>query len=532
MKKTTTWSGVRQVTRREFVGSAIAAGAVFAHAPAVLRGQNLNSKLNIAVIGAGGRGRASLNELTLDPANPPKRTDGSGSLDKHPDENIVALCDINQESLDSAGVRLPEGREVHRPPEGVRQARRLRLRRGRHRRAHARVRDLPRAHARQARLLREAARLQHLGNTPHSRDGAETPNLSTQMGNQGHASPARRMIKEILNTGVIGKVNEVHVWAEPRVGPAGRRIGREVRQAARVLQRHPDRRSVPRDDAGAGQHPLRPVDRARARAAVPRDLLPGPRWYRWWDFGNGTMSDLGSHDNDVPYTVLDLWRQDAKAGRYLAPLTVAGRVANGQGAQGTGAGHAQGHLRLRRRGQSARAQAGVVPGRRQATGLDAGVGRQRSCIFMGEKGMLLGNGKLLPEDRFVDFKAPPESIPRSPGHWVEWVDHARAPGPVPGSNFQYARVDDRSQSPRQRRVPDREEDRVGLAEHEGEERAGSRAVRPASRVPQGMGRDTENVERRTQKVGAPLEAPLSLFSQDDGPAFTKPRSAATARWTE
>ena len=100
MKKTTTWSGVRNVTRREFVGSAIAAGAVFAHAPALLRGQNLNSKLDIAVIGAGGRGNASLNELTINPAAPPKRTDGSGPLDRHPDENIVALCDITQESLD------------------------------------------------------------------------------------------------------------------------------------------------------------------------------------------------------------------------------------------------------------------------------------------------------------------------------------------------------------------------------------------------------------------------------------------------
>ena len=28
--------------------------------------------------------------------------------------------------------------------------------------------------------------------------------------------------------------------------------------------------------------------------------FPGPKWYRWWDFGNGTMSDLGSHWNDLP----------------------------------------------------------------------------------------------------------------------------------------------------------------------------------------------------------------------------------------
>ena len=50
--------------------------------------------------------------------------------------------------------------------------------------------------------------------------------------------------------------------------------------------------------------------------------FPGPRLYRWWDFGNGTMSDLGSHDNDVPFTVLDLWRRNGKGGRVWAPLSV------------------------------------------------------------------------------------------------------------------------------------------------------------------------------------------------------------------
>ena len=40
--------------------------------------------------------------------------------------------------------------------------------------------------------------------------------------------------------------------------------------------------------------------------------MPGPKWYRWWDFGNGTMSDLGSHWNDLPFWALKL----------KAPLTV------------------------------------------------------------------------------------------------------------------------------------------------------------------------------------------------------------------
>ena len=62
----------------------------------------------------------------------------------------------------------------------------------------------------------------------------------------------------------------------------------------------------------------------------------------------------------------------------------------------------------------------------------------RSCVFIGENGMLLGNGKLLPEEKFKDFKKPAETLPRSPGHWVEWVNYAKGNGPVPGSNFQYS----------------------------------------------------------------------------------------------
>src|SRR5690606_29141931 len=52
----------------------------------------------------------------------------------------------------------------------------------------------------EARLIRETA--------------ARNPRLSMQMGSRGHASPARREIREILETGVIGKVREVHVWAD------------------------------------------------------------------------------------------------------------------------------------------------------------------------------------------------------------------------------------------------------------------------------------------------------------------------------
>ena len=77
-----------------------------------------------------------------------------------------------------------------------------------------------------------------------------------------------------------------------------------------------------------------------------------------------------------------------------------------------------------------RATANRQVGRRQWGG--------RSCLFIGDKGMLLGNGKLLPEEKFKDFPKPPETLPRSPGHWVEWINYAKGQGPVPGSNFQYS----------------------------------------------------------------------------------------------
>ena len=60
MKKKTKKAGQCQMTRREFVGGGLAAGAVVTGAPALLRGQNLNSKLDIAFIGAGGRGSANI----------------------------------------------------------------------------------------------------------------------------------------------------------------------------------------------------------------------------------------------------------------------------------------------------------------------------------------------------------------------------------------------------------------------------------------------------------------------------------------
>src|SRR5947207_9955902 len=91
----------RRVTRREFVGT-LTAAAAFAGAPAILRGRNLNDKLDIAFIACGGRALASLGELTIAP--------GRGAAAGHPDENVTVLCDVNQIALDAASQRFPRAK--------------------------------------------------------------------------------------------------------------------------------------------------------------------------------------------------------------------------------------------------------------------------------------------------------------------------------------------------------------------------------------------------------------------------------------
>src|SRR5512136_25112 len=98
---------LRRITRREFVGGALAAGTVITAAPAFLRGQNLNNRLNIAMIACGGRGLANMNG-----DGPAGRGRGAGGGKPAPDttpaaptgiprENITVLCDIDQNAVDA-----------------------------------------------------------------------------------------------------------------------------------------------------------------------------------------------------------------------------------------------------------------------------------------------------------------------------------------------------------------------------------------------------------------------------------------------
>ena len=130
------------------------------------------------------------------------------------------------------------------------------------------------------------------------------------MGTQNHANDNYRRVVELIQSGAIGAVREVHVWHSRAWGwHENEQAARDAKDRFIVVRTPKESNPIPKGlnwDLWQGPAPARPFH---------NDYFPGPKWYRWWDFGNGTMSDLGSHLVDLPFWALKL----------EAPLTVEAR---------------------------------------------------------------------------------------------------------------------------------------------------------------------------------------------------------------
>src|SRR5216117_2237502 len=397
-------SGASGLNRRRFLkSSTVAAGTFLLAAPVLLRGKGLNEKLNVAIIGAGGRGAANTQSVSS--------------------ENIVALCDVSENNLSQAAEKYPKARKYVDFRKLYAEANDIDavvVSTAEHTHAFATLPALqlgkhvycekPLTHGiLEARLIAEAAR---------------KAKVATQMGTQLHARNNFRRVVELIRTGSIGPVREAHVWVSRAWGwqtPEEARINKDI---VYVLERPREAMPAPAGlhwDLFLGPAPERPFHEV---------YWPGPKWYRWWDFGSGTMSDLGSHWNDLPFSALNLQH----------PLTV----------EATGPPP---HLEIAPASMSAAFEYGargdlppvtltwyqgtVKPPHhieKKIPQWDNGV------LFVGDKGMLLadyGKHVLLPEANFKDFKGPEPFIPSVRGHHEEWIEACKTGKPT-ASNFDYA----------------------------------------------------------------------------------------------
>ena len=399
---------MKQITRRKFTGSVLATAGAFSVAPAFLRGQNLNNKLNIAVIGSGGRGGSNLQSVSS--------------------ENIVALCDVSGKSLDAAAAKHSSAKKftdfrkvfdhaadfdavvVSTCEHTHAFATMLALKAGKHVYC-----EKPLTHGIwEARQIREAAAAARANGRP----------VATQMGTQIHAGDNYRRVVELVQSGIVGAIRECHVWVGRAWGLQSEADSKRNKDIVFVTDRPTEEQAPPAFldwDLWLGPAPQRPYSDV---------YFPGPKWYRWWDFGSGTMSDLGSHWNDLPFWALQLQAPltieafGPPPHAEIAPASMSATYEYGQ------------------RGDLPPVKLSWYQGDNKPEILKSGgIPKWGSgCLFIGDKGMIVADYDkhiLLPEKEFKDVPRPAQSIPKSIGHHAEWIDACKTGKPTT-CNFDYA----------------------------------------------------------------------------------------------
>ncbi len=395
-------TGPQQPQRRDFLKRAAAASLVLG-APNFLRARDVQNKLNIAIIGSGGRGGANLAGVSS--------------------ENIVALCDVEQKNLDKAAVKYPQARKYQD-----------------YRKLYDRASDIDAVVVSTCEHTHAFATLPALQLGKHVycekplthniwearviREAAAKTKVATQMGTQIHAGDNYRRVVELIQTGAIGAVRECHVWVSRAWGLQAPEDAKKYHDIVTVTARPRESVTPPSSldwDLWLGPAPQRPFNPV---------YVPGPRWYRWWDFGSGTMSDLGSHWNDLPFWALKL----------QAPRTIeaSGPPPHPELAPAS----MQATYEYPARGEMPAVKMTWYQGvNKPNLWTERGIPQWGDgVLFIGDKGMLLadyGKHVLLPEKRFADFQRPKPFLEKSRGHHAEWI-HACKTGAPTTCNFEYA----------------------------------------------------------------------------------------------
>jgi predicted dehydrogenase len=387
-----------RISRRAFLRSTAtgAAGLTLAgcQASPTPRRVSANEKLNLGAIGVAGRGGEDLKAVSS--------------------QNIVALCDVDSQRLEAAARLHPQaakyadfrqlldrndldGVVIGTPDHTHAVIAVAALKSGRHVYC-----EKPLTHT-----ISEARRVA---------DVARQSGRVTQMGNQIHSGTNYRRVVEIVQSGALGDVREVHHWVD----------------GAWDVRKRPEPDPIPPHldwELWLGPVPYRDYS----------DQYAPFNWRRWWAFGGGTLADFRCHHIDLGVWALQLGlptRIEAEGPPVdvecappwlIVHYDFPARRAPAQGGRGP---TELPPVRL----------TWYHGGRRPPQFADGRLPKWgNGSLFVGSKGMLLADYdkyRLFPEEAFRGFQPPAPWIPNSPGQHEEWIRAIKG-GPPTLCHFGY-----------------------------------------------------------------------------------------------
>jgi predicted dehydrogenase len=262
--------------RRQFLITTAAAGMGYwvAGGATAKESRSPNERIAFASIGVNGKG-------------------ASDSADAGDAGDMVAICDVDDVSLNTAGERRftrakrfndfrkmfdEMGKSIDAVTvsipdhcHAVAAAMALRLKK------HCFVQKPLTRSIHEARVLAELAR---------------ENGVATMMGNQGTANSGLRKAAAATQAGVLGTVKEVHVWTDRPIWPQGGNRPKSVPPPAALHW-----------DLWLGPSHARPY------GTDPDPLIMGYhpfKWRGWWDFGSGALGDMACHIFNMPFAALNL----------------------------------------------------------------------------------------------------------------------------------------------------------------------------------------------------------------------------------
>lgn len=402
------------ITRRQFLGTAVAAGAVSAVSfPKVIRGQGLNEKLQVGFVAVGGRAGAHTdasykNGLQCVAFAEVDKTRWGGVTGRQGWEQAKGYTDWRKlfenhaKELDVVFVATPD--HTHFAPSMTAVSMGI----------HCYTEKPLTWSVREAQLLTAAY--------------AKNPKVVTQQGNQGHAGNGWRLAYEYVKAGAVGDVKEFHTWTNRPIWPQGGDRPEGSDPVPETLDW----------ESWIGPAPMRPYKGNRTY----HDFA----WRGFVDFGSGALGDMACHTTDGIYSIMNPGYA-ATAEPFIMTGPVKDQWPAGMIVKSTyrAKDGRPGFKTFWYEGNDGNGKP-LMPDTPEELEVDKRSLPRTGNLIIGTKGKMLVIGDywetplIIPEAKRKEFGKPAELLERSPGHHEEFFMACRGEKPreFSRSNFSYS----------------------------------------------------------------------------------------------